>query len=67
MRDQKVSIGALDLLVAFAEGEEMRTEISTKFRRSRVEAEAAAVGLAVQHWWTDEAGDYALSLLVPRA
>jgi L-histidine N-alpha-methyltransferase len=67
LRDQKVSIGALDLLVAFAEGEEMRTEISAKFRRRRVEAEAAAVGLAVQHWWTDEAGDYALSLLVPRA
>jgi L-histidine N-alpha-methyltransferase len=63
LRDQIVRIGALDLEVAFAADEEMRTEISAKFRRERVEQEAAAVGLAVHEWWTDDGGDYALSLL----
>jgi L-histidine N-alpha-methyltransferase len=66
-RDQVVHIPALDLTVAFARGEEMRTEISAKFRRGKLEAEAAAVGLSVVRWWTDDAGDYALSLLVPEA
>ncbi len=65
LRDQEVRVPALDLVVPFAAGEQMRTEISAKFRRAKVEAEAAAVGLRVASWWTDEAGDYALSLLVP--
>lgn len=64
LRDQAVHVPALDLVVPFAAGEQMRTEISAKFRRAKVEAEAAAVGLRVASWWTDEAGDYALSLLV---
>jgi L-histidine N-alpha-methyltransferase len=66
LREQTVSIRALDRQVRFAEGEEMRTEISAKFRRERLDADAAAVGLRIQHWWTDAAGDFALSLLVPR-
>ena len=45
----------------------MRTEISAKFTRERVAAEYAAAGLALAAWWTDPAGDYALSLAVPRA
>jgi L-histidine N-alpha-methyltransferase len=65
LRDQTVHIPAIDLVVAFARGEEMRTEISAKFRRAKLEHEAAAVGLTVRQWWTDEAGDYALSLLAP--
>ena len=60
--DQVVHIGALDLAVAFAAGEELRTEISAKFRRAGVEAELAAVGLTLERWWTDPAGDFALSL-----
>jgi len=55
----------LDIEVAFAAGEEMRTEISAKFRRERVEAELGTAGLAVARWWTDPAGDFALSLAVP--
>ena len=65
LREQTISIRALDLQVRFAEGEEMRTEISAKFRRERLDADAAAVGLRIQDWWTDSAGDFALSLLVP--
>ena len=48
----------------FAAGEEMRTEISAKFRQDAVAAELAAAGLHLTHWWTDEAGDFALSLAV---
>ncbi len=64
-RPQSVRISALDLTVDFAEGEEVRTEISSKFRRERVEAELEAAGLRLTHWWTDAEGDFALSLSVP--
>ena len=43
-------------------GEEIRTEISAKFRREGVERELAAAGLELAEWWTDPAGDFALSL-----
>ncbi|MCU1454375.1 MAG: methyltransferase [Acidimicrobiales bacterium] len=60
--DQQVRIADLDLDLSFADGEEIRTEISAKFRRARVADELTAAGLALQHWWTDAAGDFALSL-----
>jgi L-histidine N-alpha-methyltransferase len=59
---QSVGIEALHLVVDFAAGEAMRTEISAKFTQDRVEAELAAAGLALDAWWTDPAGDFALSL-----
>jgi L-histidine N-alpha-methyltransferase len=62
---QTVHVEQLDLDVAFADGEEMRTEISAKFRRDKVEAELAAAGLALTAWWTDPAGDFAVSLSTP--
>lgn len=61
-RDQRVTVGALDLSISFDRGEELRTEISAKFRREGVEAELAAAGLRLQRWMTDPAGDFALSL-----
>lgn len=66
-RDQLVRVAALDLDVAFAAGEAVRTEISAKFRRERVEAELAAAGLSLVGWWTDPAGDFGVSLSVPRS
>lgn len=57
-----VRVADLDLTVGFAPGEAIRTEISAKFRRERVAAELAAAGLSVAGWWTDPAGDFALSL-----
>ena len=63
-RPQRVHITALDLDVDFADGEEMLTEVSCKFRRSGVDAELAAAGLERTHWWTDDAGDFGLSLSV---
>jgi L-histidine Nalpha-methyltransferase len=62
---QTVHLPAIGLTVGFAEGEEMRTEISAKFRRAGVEAELAAAGLAMRSWWTDSAGQFGLSLSVP--
>lgn len=61
---QQVRIAALDLTVDFAAGEEMRTEVSCKFRPERVADELAAAGLKRTHWWTDSAGDFGLSLSV---
>jgi len=61
-RDQRVRVAALDLVVDFAAGEELRTEISAKFRRSGVERELAAGGFAMRRWWTDPAGRFAQSL-----
>ncbi|MFD5871249.1 L-histidine N(alpha)-methyltransferase [Streptomyces sp. NPDC060322] len=57
-----VKIRELDLVVRFEEGEELRTEISAKFREERVREELAAAGLRLDQWWTDEAGRFALSL-----
>ena len=56
-------VRVLDLEVSFDEGEELRTEVSAKFTRERVERELDAAGLRLARWWTD--GDYALSLALP--
>jgi L-histidine N-alpha-methyltransferase len=64
-QEQSVHVSALDLDARFARGEEMRTEISAKFRRAGVEQELAGAGLRLNEWWTDPAGDFALSLSVP--
>ncbi|MET0998905.1 MAG: L-histidine N(alpha)-methyltransferase [Marmoricola sp.] len=62
---QHVRVAALDLEVDLAEGEEVRTEISAKFRREGVVEELASAGLEVVEWWTDPAEDFGLSLSVP--
>jgi L-histidine N-alpha-methyltransferase len=61
---QRVRVGALELTVDFADGEEMLTEVSCKFRPDGVSAELAAAGLRRIRWWTDAAGDFGLSLAV---
>ncbi|OBA58748.1 dimethylhistidine N-methyltransferase [Mycobacterium sp. 1100029.7] len=63
-RPQQVRIPALDLTVEFAAGEEMLTEVSSKFRPGGVSAELAGAGLRRVRWWTDAAGDFGLSLAV---
>ncbi|MEV4338902.1 L-histidine N(alpha)-methyltransferase [Streptomyces sp. NPDC049590] len=63
---QTVKVPALNLAVDFAAGEELRTEVSAKFRREGVTAELAAAGLELTHWWTDVPGRFALSLSVVR-
>jgi L-histidine Nalpha-methyltransferase len=60
--EQMVRVEALDLDVRFAAGEEMRTEISDKFRRDDLSRELADAGFDLRHWWEDPGGDFALSL-----
>ncbi|MDC9004941.1 L-histidine N(alpha)-methyltransferase [Mycobacterium marinum] len=59
---QRVRVRALGLTVDFAAGEEMLTEVSCKFRPEGVNSELDAAGLRRIQWWTDEAGDFGLSL-----
>ena len=61
---QRVRIAALDLTVEFAAGEEILTEVSCKFRADAVADELAWAGLRPTRWWTDDAGDFGLSLAV---
>ncbi|BCM65596.1 hypothetical protein EASAB2608_00930 [Streptomyces sp. EAS-AB2608] len=63
---QTVKVPALDLAVDFAAGEELRTEVSAKFRKEGVTGELAGAGLELTHWWTDAQGRFALSLSVAR-
>jgi L-histidine Nalpha-methyltransferase len=59
---QEVRIPALGVTLSFAEDEELRTEISAKFRPERLQAELLAADLPLQRFWTDPAGDFALTL-----
>ncbi|MFJ4708832.1 L-histidine N(alpha)-methyltransferase [Streptomyces anulatus] len=61
-RALSVKIRELDLVVPFEAGEELRTEVSAKFRRQDVREELAAAGMRLTQWWTDSAGRFALSL-----
>lgn len=65
VRAMSVRIPSLGVAAHFADGEQMRTEISAKFRRAGIEEELACSGLALHRWWTDQAGDFALSLSFP--
>ncbi|MGW0959717.1 L-histidine N(alpha)-methyltransferase [Streptomyces gelaticus] len=61
-RAHTVKIPDLDLVVSFEAGEELRTEVSAKFRREGVLAELGSAGLRLDQWWTDSGDRFALSL-----
>jgi L-histidine Nalpha-methyltransferase len=50
---QRVRIEGASLEVVFADGEEMRTEISAKFTRAAIERELTAAGLVLDRFFTD--------------
>jgi L-histidine Nalpha-methyltransferase len=60
--DQTVHVDAVGLSVPFSAGEEMRTEVSAKFRPERAHRELEQAGLDVVECWTDDAGDFAVWL-----
>jgi L-histidine N-alpha-methyltransferase len=60
--EQTVHVRDLQLDAHFDDGEEMRTEVSAKFTRARIEQELAEAGLTLTNWWTDDNNDFALSL-----
>jgi len=64
-RAHTTTVAELGLSVRFEAGEEMRTEISAKFTRERVEADLAAAGLELASWLTDPDELFALSLSRP--
>lgn len=59
---QRVSIPGAGLTLDLASGEEIRVEISTKFRLDLLAEELGAAGLAVARTWTDDHDDFALTL-----
>ena len=61
-RRMDVHVAALDLDVAFAAREEMRTEISAKFTPERLRGDLAAAGLSPVEVMTDPDGLFAVSL-----
>ncbi len=65
-RASSVLIADLDLRVEFAAGEELRTEISAKFTRARIEADLEAAGLELDRWFTDEEELFAVTMARPR-
>jgi L-histidine N-alpha-methyltransferase len=65
LTEQFIDVRALDMRVHFARNEEMRTEISTKFTRERLERTYADAGLELVEWWTDPDELFALSLARP--
>jgi L-histidine Nalpha-methyltransferase len=60
--DQLVRVEELGLEVPFGAGEELRTEISAKFRREELERELARAGFETAAWWEHPTGDFALVL-----
>lgn len=62
LKEQTVSISALDLEVAFEQGESILVEISSKYTRKRVTRLLAGSGLEQLHWLTDPEDYFALSL-----
>lgn len=62
---QTVQLDDIGLSIEFAAGEEMRTEISTKFTYEKLASIYGDAGLAIDGWFTDADCDYALSLARP--
>ncbi|MFH8346526.1 L-histidine N(alpha)-methyltransferase [Streptomyces sp. NPDC018045] len=63
-KELTVKVPALDLAVPFAEGEEIRTEVSAKFREAGVREELGVAGFEMSRWWTDGEGRFGVSLAV---
>ena len=65
LRGQTVVIRDLGFDATFAEGEEMQTEISSKFTEARVRDELWEAGFVVDASWTDDEGRFLLTLARP--
>jgi L-histidine N-alpha-methyltransferase len=60
--ERPMRVRVLDLDVEFAAGEELRTEVSAKFRPEGIAAELADAGFRVQAFWTDPEGLFGVTL-----
>ena len=57
---QRVTVPGADVIFDLASGEEIRVEISTKFRPDQLRNELHTAGFAVEQLWSD--ADFALTL-----
>jgi L-histidine N-alpha-methyltransferase len=63
-REQSVSLRAIDLAFELEPGERILTEISRKFTRTSVERMLFQGTMRLEHWLTDEPGQFALAVAV---
>jgi L-histidine Nalpha-methyltransferase len=63
---QEVEVDGAGIEVSFEDGEEMRTEISTKFTRGRLEQEFEATGFDLDGFYTDADELFAVTVAAPR-
>ncbi|MEO6702860.1 MAG: L-histidine N(alpha)-methyltransferase [Jatrophihabitantaceae bacterium] len=56
------TLAEIELALHFEAGEELLTEISSKFRRASIAAELSASGLQLDRWWTDPQDYFAVSM-----
>lgn len=62
---QRVTIPGADMVVSFAAGEALLTEISVKFTRESIQRELEACGMDLARWYTDARERFALALCTP--
>ena len=65
VRPQSIHIADLDLDVTFAAGEEMLTEISTKFTPDALEEELVACGFVIDATWASDGDEFLMTLCHP--
>ncbi|QIS22488.1 L-histidine N(alpha)-methyltransferase [Nocardia terpenica] len=61
-RAMTVRIPVVDMDIRLSEGEQVRTEISAKFRLDQIVSELTDSGFDARHSWTDDLGRYAVTL-----
>ncbi len=66
VRDTRAHLAALDLEVRLDRGEEIRTEISAKFRPDALDAELVDAGFTRRGWWSDDRDWFSVSLWATR-
>ncbi|MTK04076.1 L-histidine N(alpha)-methyltransferase [Micromonospora sp. CP22] len=60
--ERPMRVRVLDLEVDFAAGEDLRTEVSAKFRPEGIADELAVAGLRTERFWTDPGGLFGVTL-----
>ncbi|MBQ1048409.1 L-histidine N(alpha)-methyltransferase [Micromonospora sp. C51] len=60
--ERSMRVTVLDLNVDFAVGEDLRTEVSAKFRPEGISRELAAAGFRTERFWTDPDGLFGVTL-----
>lgn len=61
-RALRITLPAVNMQVVFRAGEELRTEVSAKFRHEGVLRELETAGFTMCRWWTDRSERFAVSL-----